>query len=168
MQIKNLLLSGLLAIGVLSLSACGFGLRGISDNSIQLAPAYSQVNLITDNNAVAYAFKPRLSTQLAQIGVATAADAPNQIRVNNLRYREYRLLGVLTEIRLVLTADVGYQINGQTIVRTVQTERSYQHNEASVTTSDQQGEQAKIWLQDSLAHRIAEQYYALGSQSASQ
>ncbi|OAV02604.1 LPS-assembly lipoprotein RlpB precursor Rare lipoprotein B [Moraxella catarrhalis] len=46
----------------------------------------------------------------------------------------------------------------------VQAERSYQYNEAGVSTKDQQGEIVKVWLQDSLAHRITEQYYALGSQ----
>ena len=153
-----------MSLTLMSLTACGFGLRGVSDTGVQLAPTYDHVNIVTESSAVGYALKPKLETQLAQLGVVSDASAAHQIQVNNLRYREYKLLGVLSEIRLVLTADVIYQMNGQTIRKVVQTERSYQYNEASVATSDQQGEIVKVWLQNSLAHRIAEQYYALGSQ----
>lgn len=164
MQIKSMIQAGAMVLTLLSLTACGFGLRGISETGIQLVPTYSHVNIITENNAVSYALKHKLETQMAQLGVVSDTNAAHQIQVSHLRYREYKLLGVLSEIRLVLTADIIYQMNGQTIRRVVQAERSYQYNEAGVSTKDQQGEIVKVWLQDSLAHRIAEQYYALGSQ----
>lgn len=162
MKPHHLLRAIIVAVSVVTLTACGFSLRGIGNTGVQLAPQHTQVTLLTDNDAVAFALKPKLSTQLAQLGIATSDSADQQIKISNLRYREYKLLGVLTEIRLVLTADVSYQLAGQSQTHTVQVERSYQYNKASVATSDQQGEQAKIWLQNSLAHRIAEQYYTLG------
>ncbi len=43
----------------------------------------------------------------------------------------------------------------------IQVERSYQYNEASVSTDDQQGNQIRDWLYDSLARRITDQYVAI-------
>lgn len=156
----------LMAVGALSLTACGYQLRGMGENSLKLAPAYSQVNITTEDNALAYGFKHKLATRLAQLGVSTNSDATHTIMVQNLRYRRYELLGVLTEVRLLMMADVTYQINGKSVTYPIQVERSYQYNEAGVATSDQQGEQAQAWLQDNLAERIAEQYYAMSSQAA--
>ena len=88
------------------------------------------------------------------------------IKVDNLRFQSYELVGVLTEIRLVLSADVTYNTyqNGQpvTLTNPIQVERSYQYNEASVSTDDQQGSQIRDWLYDSLARRITDQYVAIG------
>ncbi|MGO1781316.1 MAG: hypothetical protein ACTHZO_03010, partial [Moraxellaceae bacterium] len=73
--------------------------------------------------------------------------------------------GVLTEIRLVLSADVSYQTMEDdepvTLSNTIRVERSYQYNEASVSTDDQQGDQTRDWLYNSLARRITDQYVAL-------
>lgn len=165
MKLNHLIKASLVAVSVMTLTACGFALRGINENSLKLAPAYSQVNIITEDNALAYGFKHKLATRLAQLGVSTSSDANHTIMVQNLRYRRYELLGVLTEVRLLMMADVTYQINGNSVTHPIQVERSYQYNEAGVATSDQQGEQAKNWLQDNLAERIAEQYYAMGSQA---
>lgn len=53
--------------------------------------------------------------------------------------------------------------NGQpvTLTNPIQVERSYQYNEASVSTDDQQGDQIRDWLYDSLARRITDQYVAI-------
>ena len=106
----------------------------------------------------------------------TAADVANNnkqasaepiaaITINNVRFKRYELVGVLTEIRLVLSADVSYQTmeNGKpiTLSNPIQVERSYQYNEASVSTDDQQGDQIRDWLYDSLARRITDQYVAI-------
>ncbi|VEG13878.1 LPS-assembly lipoprotein LptE [Moraxella cuniculi] len=164
---KKFLQIALLTITTATLSGCGFGLRGINPAATQLAPAYSAVDISAEDTALAHATKAKISTQLAQLGIVSSSDVAGKIHVYNLRYREYKLLGVLTEIRLVLTADVRYQLGDKRITNTVQVERSYQHNEASVATSDQQGSQIKVWLQDNLAERIAEQYHAL-AKAASQ
>jgi LPS-assembly lipoprotein len=95
----------------------------------------------------------------------TDAEKTALIKVDNLRFRRYELVGVLTEIRLVLSADVTYDTyqNGQpvTLTNPIQVERSYQYNEASVSTDDQQGDQIRDWLYDSLARRITDQYVAI-------
>ena len=95
----------------------------------------------------------------------TDAEQIASIKIDNLRFKNYELVGVLTEIRLVLSADVTYQTmkNGQPVTLTspIQVERSYQYNEASVSTDDQQGTQIRGWLYDSLARRITDQYVAI-------
>ena len=93
------------------------------------------------------------------------AETISTIAVNNIRFKRYELVGVLTEIRLVISADVSYQSveNGKpvTLTNPIQVERSYQYNEASVSTDDQQGDQIRDWLYDSLARRITDQYVAI-------
>lgn len=167
MKANNLIRASLLAVSVFSLTACGFALRGVGTNSQQLAPAYHQVTISTADDSTAYAFKYKLETRLSQLGVNSTSDAAQQIRIDNLRYRRYELLGILTEVRLLLMADVTYQVDGKTHSYPIQVERSYQYNQGTVATSDQQGEQAQNWLQNNLAERIAEQYYALATQSGS-
>ena len=87
------------------------------------------------------------------------------IDISNVRFKRYELVGVLTEIRLVLSADVSYQTfeNGKPVIlkNAIQVDRSYQYNEASVSTDDQQGDQIRDWLYERLARRITDQYIAI-------
>ncbi|AAZ18436.1 hypothetical protein Psyc_0575 [Psychrobacter arcticus 273-4] len=161
-----------------SLSGCGFQLRGYD------APMLSNVAktaVITEDNRTAFPLKLPLTKRLEALGVdvitnMTLADVANNnqqvgaetiaaITVNNVRFKRYELVGVLTEIRLVISADVSYQSmdNGKpvTLTNPIQVERSYQYNEASVSTDDQQGDQIREWLYDSLARRITDQYVAI-------
>ncbi|OOR88119.1 hypothetical protein B0181_09035 [Moraxella caviae] len=176
MKPKALLIFGVL-FGALSLSACGFALRGTpSDTVAPIAASATQVGLSLENNQAAHALKRPLTTRLQMLGVQAhdmasdnanlANTAKNSITVNNLRFRRYELIGVLTEVRVVLFADVRYQIGGKSITQPIQVERSYQYNEASVTTVDSQGNKAHAWLYDNLAERIAEQYHALAKDTA--
>ena len=162
----------------LSLSGCGFQLRGYE------APMLFDVNktaVIIEDNRTSFPLKLSLVSRLKALGVEvidnmTLADVANNnqkagaepiaaITVNNVRFKRYELVGVLTEIRLVMSADVSYQSieNGKpvTLTNPIQVERSYQYNEASVSTDDQQGDQIRDWLYDSLARRITDQYVAI-------
>ena len=162
----------------LSLSGCGFQLRGYD------APMLFDVNktaVIIEDNRTSFPLKLTLVSRLKALGVEvidnmTLADVANNnrkagaepiaaITVNNVRFKRYELVGVLTEIRLVMSADVSYQSieNGKpvTLTNPIQVERSYQYNEASVSTDDQQGDQIRDWLYDSLARRITDQYVAI-------
>ncbi|MHA1178039.1 LPS-assembly lipoprotein LptE [Psychrobacter faecalis] len=162
----------------LSLSGCGFQLRGYD------APMLFDVNktaVIIEDNRTSFPLKLPLVSRLKTLGVEvidnmTLADVANNnrkagaepiaaITVNNVRFKRYELVGVLTEIRLVMSADVSYQSieNGKpvTLTNPIQVERSYQYNEASVSTDDQQGDQIRDWLYDSLARRITDQYVAI-------
>ncbi len=164
-----------------TLVGCGFHLRGYE------APLNFEVAktvVIIEDNRLSFPLKLPLIRRLEGLGVEVvdgismierAANntanntSPEQIatiKVDNLRFRRYELVGVLTEIRLIISADVTYNSyqNGQPITLTnpVQVERSYQYNEASVSTDDQQGSQIRDWLYDSLARRITDQYVAIG------
>ena len=161
-----------------SLSGCGFQLRGY-DAPMLFDVAKTAV--IIEDNRTAFPLKLPLTKRLEALGVdvitnMTLADiaSNNQnvgaetiaaITVNNVRFKRYELVGVLTEIRLVISADVSYQSidNGKpiTLSNPIQVERSYQYNEASVSTDDQQGDQIREWLYDSLARRITDQNVAI-------
>lgn len=160
------------------LSGCGFQLRGY-DAPMLLNVAKTAV--IIEDNRTSFPLKLPLTQRLETLGVdvienmTTANVASNNqkagaepiaaIKVSNVRFKRYELVGVLTEIRLVLSADVSYQTieNGKpvTLTNAIQVERSYQYNEASVSTDDQQGDQIRDWLYDSLARRITDQYVAI-------
>ena len=161
-----------------SLSGCGFQLRGYD------APMLFDVAktaIIIEDNRTSFPLKLPLTKRLQALGVdvidnMTLADVASNnqkvgaetiatITVNNVRFKRYELVGVLTEIRLVMSADVSYQSveDGKpvTLTNPIQVERSYQYNEASVSTDDQQGDQIRDWLYDSLARRITDQYVAI-------
>lgn len=161
-----------------ALSGCGFQLRGY-DTPMLFDVAKTAV--IIEDNRTSFPLKLPLTRRLEALGVEvtdnmTSADVTNNnknataepiaaISVNNIRFKRYELVGVLTEIRLVISADVSYQAlqNGKVVTLTnpIQVERSYQYNEASVSTDDQQGDQVRDWLYDSLARRITDQYVAI-------
>lgn len=161
-----------------ALSGCGFQLRGY-DSPMLFDAAKTAV--IIEDNRLSFPLKLPLTRRLETLGVSVidnmvAADVVrnNQsvgaepiaaINVTNIRFKRYELVGVLTEIRLVLSANVTYQTieNGQpiTLSNPIQVERSYQYNEASVSTDDLQGDQIRDWLYDSLARRITDQYVAI-------
>lgn len=163
------------------LSGCGFHLRGY-DAPVRFDVAKTAI--VIDDDRTSFPLKLPLSRRLEALGIdvvdsmsmieSTAnstmtnstAEPIATIKVDNLRFKRYELVGVLTEIRLVLSADVTYNTykNGQpvTLTNPIQVERSYQYNEASVSTDDQQGGQIRDWLYDSLARRITDQYVAIG------
>ena len=161
-----------------SLSGCGFQLRGYDAPMLFYV---AKTAVIIEDNRASFPLKLPLTKRLQALGVdvidnMTLADVASNnqkigaetiaaITVNNVRFKRYELVGVLTEIRLVMSADVSYQSveDGKpvTLTNPIQVERSYQYNEASVSTDDQQGDQIRDWLYDSLARRITDQYVAI-------
>lgn len=156
---QKLLSTTLIFLSLISLTGCGFALRG-TDKAVQLAPKHQAVQISTDDTPDAFALKQPLIKHLQMRGIH-ATSATNNITIKNIRFRRYDLVGTLTEVRLVLMADVAYYINEQMYTYPLQVEHSYQYNEASVATTDGQGDTARTWLYDSLAERIAEQYRAI-------
>lgn len=164
----------LTVVGTTSLlSGCGFQLRGY-DAPLRFEMA--KTALIIDDSRTSFPLKLPLTHRLKSLGVdvvegdATKDPAANNgqiaiIKVDNVRFKRYELVGVLTEIRLVISANVTYNTmqDGKpvTLSNPIQVERSYQYNEASVSTDDQQGTQIRDWLYESLARRIADQYVAI-------
>ncbi|MBW4016507.1 hypothetical protein HG534_09360 [Moraxella osloensis] len=157
------------------LPACGFHLRGYDAPMSQNIPT---TELIFHNSPEDYAVKNALKKQLDQLSINTQdrvidnkatnqsnATLPASIEVKNIRLQNYQLRGILTEIRMVLSAEVSYRAieNGQprTLTNTIQVQRSYQYDQGVVATDNPQAEQIKVWLYDNLAQRIADQYVAL-------
>lgn len=172
--IKASLVAAVLATSSFGLTGCGFHLRGF-EAPLHFDVAKTVINL--EDNKTAFPLKLPLSKRLSALGAqvidgmsVSSDNLPTEplaaITVKNVKFRRYELVGVLTEIRLVLSADVTYQTlqNGEpvTLSNPIQVERSYQYNEASVSTEDQQGSQIRDWLYDSLARRISDQYVAIG------
>lgn len=170
---KKILCATLLGCYLTQLTACGFALRGYETPVTAIA---APVSFILGNKQEDFAVKRALHNQFKQLNIPTA-DAPNpstttlpSIQVANIKLQNYQLRGILTEIRLVLSADVRYRImeNGspKVITNNIQVQRSYQYNQASVSTDNPQAEQIKVWLYDNLAQRITDQYMALNSPQA--
>lgn len=151
----------LLCLSTLGLGGCGFALRGTAPSTLAIASEHRQTQIILEDNQTAFTLKAPLTQKLNLLGIQTDS-GNNVIKIDNLRFRRYELVGTLTEVRLVLMANVSYTLNGKTTTNPVQVEHSYQFNEASVSTLDQQGDKVRVWLYDALAERIAEQYRALG------
>lgn len=161
------------------LSSCGFHLRGY-DSPMTYAVQSTRLSL-NDNDPTSFRLKQPLTQRLNAVGINVVDDIGRQInssdkqytstiRVENIRLKRYELVGVLTEVRLVLSADVFYETlnntQGQpnepmTVKNQVQVERTYQFDEASVSTDDKQGKQIEEWLYRNLAQRITDQYVAL-------
>lgn len=168
-MLKKILTIGL--CGVFSsglLTGCGFQLRGYS-NPVSQIQHHTQLNF--GNSSTDIAVKNTLKQQLNQLGIPTSENqsnrihSPNQIKVSNIQLQTYQLRGLLTEIRLVMTADVHYEVlqqgKLQNIHNTIQVQRSYQYDQATLATDNPQAEQITLWLYDNLAERIVNQYMAL-------
>ena len=160
------------------LTGCGFQLRGY-ESPMQFTN--SSTLLMIDDDRTTFLIKRPLIDRLEAIGVKvvdgltmieqgqkellSSGQFNSAIKVSNVRFKKYELVGVLTEVRQVISADVTYQVrqNDQItqVTNPIQVERSYQYNAASVSTEDQQGDQIKDWLYQNLARRITDQYVAL-------
>ena len=173
-----LALTGVLA--ATSLSGCGFQLRGYHNTErLKMVRSLPATQLIFGNAPEDVAVKNALKHQFALMTLPTVdgptltnnsavlVDTKGQptIQVRNIQLQTYRLRGLLTEIRMVMSAEVTYQLqqNGapKIIKNTIQVQRSYQYDQANVATDNPQAEQIKVWLYDNIAQRVAEQYLAL-------
>lgn len=173
------LLTAALVATPLTLSSCGFHLRGYDSPMTYVAQTTSLS--LNDNDPTSFRLKQPLTQRLNAVGVNVVDNIGRQInssdkqytssiRVENVKLKRYELVGVLTEVRLVLSADVFYETlnndQGQAsepmiVKNQVQVERTYQFDEASVSTDDKQGKQIEEWLYRNLAQRITDQYVAL-------
>lgn len=173
-----LALTGVLA--ATSLSGCGFQLRGYHNTErLKMVRSLPATQLVFGNAPEDVAVKNALKHQFALMTLPTVdgptltnnsavlVDTKGQptIQVRNIQMQTYRLRGLLTEIRMVMSAEVTYQFqqNGapKIVKNTIQVQRSYQYDQANVATDNPQAEQIKVWLYDNIAQRVAEQYLAL-------
>ncbi|WP_201545626.1 hypothetical protein [Psychrobacter sp. H7-1] len=177
--LSTMLITAVLLGSPLLLSSCGFHLRGY-DAPMAYSVGSTVLN-INEDDIVSFRIKRPLKQRLNAVGINVVDDIGRQInssnqlytstiKVSNVQLKRYELVGVLTEVRLVLSADVIYETlnnsdgasSAPMIVKNkVQVERTYQFDEASVSIEDKQGAQIQDWLYDNLSQRIADQYVAL-------
>lgn len=146
------------------MTACGFTLRGYHEPVAQI----KQTTTLNFGNGFAdIRLKNALKETLNQLSIKTSSENSQNanIEVKNISLQKFQLRGVLTEIRMVMSADVSYFVvkNGQTLQKTqrIQAQRSYQYDQASVNIDNPQADQIQNWLYDNLAQQIADQYMAL-------
>lgn len=158
-----------MAVLAVHVTACGFHLRGYASPMSVFIPTTS---LIFGNSLADVSVKNALNDKFSLLSVKTNTVTPvsanssqPSIQVQNIRLQNFQLRGILTEIRMVMSADVTYNTlqNGKIVsqTNTIQVQRSYQYDQASVNTDNPQAEQIQNWLYDALAERIADQYMAL-------
>lgn len=164
---KAVVLMGATAIATVVVG-CGYELRrNATDTSVSASHHTNQIRLsVADTTADALMREQLQLMGYHIIATNTQAVAPDAhtapvINVSNLSIQRYELLGALTEIRLILTADVSYQIGSDKHHHILQATRSYQHNKAGVSSSDTEYEQVKLWLYQELARKIGEQHRIL-------
>lgn len=140
-----------------TLSACGFALRGTtsSAHSHQQTVALQSSDTLLENH---------LKKELALIGTHLGT-SNDKIIIHHTNIARYELIGVLTEIRLVLSTTVQYQITNKTHNQTLLATKSYQYNEADVSTQDKEESRVREWLYTDMARQISEQYYTLSQSS---
>lgn len=160
---KAVLLIGIIAAMMMG---CGYKLRGSTNNTNLPSSHYDKIQLsVTDTKAdVLIREQLQLMGYHVTTKTGTQADTPNAtpaIDINNLSIQRYELLGILTEIRLILIADVSYQIGLKNHHYTLQATRSYQYNKAGISASDTEYEQIKHWLYQDIARQIGEQHRIL-------
>ncbi len=192
---KVLVTSLAVSVLLISVPSCGFQLRGsplaMDQNQnrthsmtthavrLQLKDKYNSAIIrhelsqelktlgVTVNDASDDALTPS-SKQPSRQSIKKPASKNNwidNIAIENVTFRKYELVGVLTEVRIVMTADVTYQVWQEGVLKShhqpLQLERSYQYNQASVSFEDKQSERIKYWLYENLAKRVSAQYVAL-------
>lgn len=174
---RQLFLSTVLVVlFTLVLSGCGFALRGYHNQQMQL-PATAPTVVVDAVTAEAAVLKTQLQQQLNQLykkqpepSAITLLAPSNTIELNRVTLNRYELLGIITEVRLVLTAEVTYQFiiqtgtqtgQAKTLTKQLQVQRSYQYSKATVNADNPQEEIVEKWLYEALAAQINEQYLVL-------
>lgn len=154
-HLTRLKASVLVLLGAVTLSGCGYELRGMHQNT---ATVPLSVSLTGGERTL----KDALGRELAMAGfVMTPSDGEPSIEIKAVELRRYELVGVLTEIRLLLTASVTYQTPQGKQTHRVEAARSYQYNEAGLSSLDSESDQIRLELNQTLARRISEQYRSL-------
>lgn len=152
------------------LSGCGFTLRGYHE---PIANINQHIGLKFGNELTDITLKNILKEKFQQLTILNVSDSYENanIQVKNIELQKFQLVGILTEIRMVMSADVSFSVlqDGKVIqkIQRIQAQRSYQYDQASVNIDNPQAEQIQHWLYDNLAQQIADQYIALQLSKAS-
>lgn len=161
----------------LLLTACGFQLRGSQINSIQNQQSIQVVLNVTNTNQahLTKKIKQQLLVSGTKVTFKTNKAQPNipingqiQLGVNNIYLRKHQLVGKLSEIQLLLTADIQLKktktsqnkpSGWKTRARRIEVQRSYQYNQESVSSNKQQERHIIDIMQQEMAEKITQQVF---------
>jgi LPS-assembly lipoprotein len=159
-MLRRLSLSLMLGLSTVSLSGCGFHLRGTQVSAVPVA--YKQVQL--DLPEQAKALREPLTVYLQSLGATVNQDknAPI-IRITDYQQTRQLLSGRLTEVQLRLA--ITYHIESSlgeplTIDYSVYSRRSYQYDIATVNTENQEEAHLIEEMHLDAAMQIARQLHA--------
>lgn len=181
---KKPITAWLWAFCTIALTGCGFALRTAPSAQPTTNPTPIVLNINSTDQDLILAINTALSQKLAQpiTQPITQLDTPApmtanttanakitaDIELNNITLQRYELLGVLSEIRLVLSATVSYpnhshqsHLNQSHLNQSypISVSYSYQHNEATIAQDNDNA--IRAWLYNEFAEQIAEQYHLL-------
>lgn len=188
---KKPITAWLWAFCTIALTGCGFALRTAPSAQPTTNPTPIVLNINSTDQDLILAINTALSQKLAQpitqpitqldtptpMTANTTANAKTtaDIELNNITLQRYELLGVLSEIRLVLSGTVSYPSHSipshsnsshsspiySKQSYPVSVSYSYQHNEATIAQDNDNA--IRAWLYNEFASQIAEQYHLLHS-----
>lgn len=155
----------------LLLASCGFKLRG-SEQPVFVNP---NITLNVSHSKQNRLLKKKIMQQLTVLGASVtdikqvnASPQKNlsgqvlldntQVNIVNIKLRKHRLVGRLTEIQLLLTADVIISSNTKTTrQRQLHIQRSYQYDQATVSTKDAEEARIVSLMHEEMASKISQQ-----------
>lgn len=148
-----------LCLATLLMTGCGYKLRGTAEPlNHGTANSHAKGVALSVDNDVFYA---HLKKELALAGIRPSPTNTNKIHIEQQEFSRYELVGVLSEVRLVLTTKVRYELNDKPHHHTLTATRSYQYNEAGVSTQDKEEARVREWLYADMARQVSEQFYTL-------
>lgn len=158
-----------------TLTSCGFQLRGYDTPVFKNQHIRVQVeNSERIHNKTSRNLDKHLTTKLLVLGATVSSSYSKRnklnqvqmpegknttlVKVDDIDIRKHRLVGTLTEVQLHMTANLTLNAAGrQPLTRRLQLQRSYQYNQATVNTANQQEGRIIALMHAAMADRIAQQ-----------
>lgn len=163
-------------LNTLALTGCGYHLRGYDKPVFQNSTIDLKIaNANEIHNKTSRNLEKHITTRLLVLGATVNSnyskrnnlsqltntqpnDMQTQVTVNNINLRKHRLVGTLTEIQLLMTADVIISTkNKKPLTRMLQVQRSYQYDQATVNTANQQEGRIIELMNEAMADKVARQ-----------
>lgn len=160
--------------GAVMLSSCGYHLRGYDSPVFQ--NKYIVLNVDKANqihNKTSRNLEKHITNKLLVLGASVESNyskrnnlysaAPKntsttQVQVNAIDLRKHKLVGTLTEIQLIMTTDIRISSTHKgSLDRTLQVQRSYQYDQATVNTENQQEDRIIELMNEALADKVVRQ-----------
>lgn len=144
------------------ITGCGFHLRGSKK------PTFNNPNisLSVAQNKKNKRLKEQIVLKLTRLGAVISENTDNheimvnktKVNISNIKLTKHKLVGTLTEVRLILTADVNISsYNKAQRNQKIQTQRSYQLNQATVNTNNAEQDNLVSLMYQEMAEKVSHQ-----------